>query len=103
MRSFLALMFYIDYKCSTQPGFRKTLLVLMLIFVFLVWSPWRPLLCPVFRVCPTHELARGSDPLYQMQGGKLGSRCICAHGGSPLLSKSGAPCTFRYIYHASAN
>ena len=23
MRSFLALMFYIDYKCSSEPRFRK--------------------------------------------------------------------------------
>lgn len=52
MRSFLALFFYIDYKCSSEPRFRKTLLVLTLIFVFLLWSPWRPLLCPVFGVCP---------------------------------------------------
>jgi hypothetical protein len=52
MRSFLALLFYVDYKCTTQPGFRKTLLVLTLIFVFLLWSPWRPLLCPVFGACP---------------------------------------------------
>jgi hypothetical protein len=51
MRSFLALLFYVDYKCSTEPRFRKTLLVLTLIFVFLLWSPWRPLLCPVFGVC----------------------------------------------------
>ena len=42
MRSSLAMLFYIDYKCSTQPGFRKTFLVLLLIFAFLVWSPWRP-------------------------------------------------------------
>ena len=27
MRSFLALLFYVDYKCDTQPGFRKALLV----------------------------------------------------------------------------
>jgi hypothetical protein len=52
MRSWLATLFYIDYKCATQPGFRKTLLVLTLIFVFLLSSPWRPLLCPVFGVCP---------------------------------------------------
>ena len=52
MRSFLAMFFYIDYKCSSEPRFRKTLLVLTLIFVFLLWSPWRPLLCPVFGVCP---------------------------------------------------
>jgi hypothetical protein len=52
MRSFLAMLFYVDHKCNTQPGFRKTLLVLTLIFVFLLWSPWRPLLCPVFGVCP---------------------------------------------------
>jgi zona occludens toxin (predicted ATPase) len=52
MRSYLAMLFYIDYKCSTQPRFRKTLLVLTLIFVVLLWSPWRPLLCPVFGVCP---------------------------------------------------
>ena len=52
MRSCLAMLFYVDYKCATQPGFRKTLLVLTLIFVILLWSPWRPLLCPVFGVCP---------------------------------------------------
>ena len=52
MRSWLAMLFYIDHKCTTQPGFRKTFLVLILIFVFLLWSPWRPLLCPVFGVCP---------------------------------------------------
>ena len=52
MRSLLAMLFYIDHKCTTQPGFRKTFLVLILIFVFLLWSPWRPLLCPVFGVCP---------------------------------------------------
>jgi hypothetical protein len=51
MRSLFAMLFYIDYKCATQPGFRKMLLVLTLIFVFLLWSPWRPLLCPVFGVC----------------------------------------------------
>jgi hypothetical protein len=52
MRSWLAMLFYIDHKCTTQPGFRKTFLMLILIFVFLLWSPWRPLLCPVFGVCP---------------------------------------------------
>ena len=52
MRSWLAMLFYIDHKCTTQPGFRKTFLVLILIFVFLLWSPWRPLLCPVFGVSP---------------------------------------------------
>jgi hypothetical protein len=52
MRSFLALLFYIDHKCATQPAFRKTLLVFTLIFALLLWSPWRPLLCPVFGVCP---------------------------------------------------
>jgi hypothetical protein len=51
MRSLVALLFYVDYKCSTQAGFRKTLLVLMFLFVFLLWSPWRPLICPVFGVC----------------------------------------------------
>jgi hypothetical protein len=51
MRSFLVLMFYIDYKCSAEPAFRKTLLVFTLLFVFLLWSPWRPLLCPVFGIC----------------------------------------------------
>jgi hypothetical protein len=53
MKSFVALLFYIDYKCSTQPGFRKMFLLLMLVFVFLLWSPWRPLLCPVLEVCPS--------------------------------------------------
>ena len=52
MRYFLAMLFYVDYKCTTQPGFRKTFLVLTLIFVILLWSPWRPLLCPVLGVCP---------------------------------------------------
>jgi hypothetical protein len=52
MRSFLALMFYLDYKCRTQPAFGKTFLVLTLLFVFFLWSPWRPLLCPVFGICP---------------------------------------------------
>ncbi|SRR6266446_10934265 len=51
MRSLLALIFYIDYKCSMQPAFRKTFLVLTLVFLFLLWSPWRPLLCPVFGIC----------------------------------------------------
>jgi hypothetical protein len=52
MTSFLALLFYIDHKCVTQPAFRKTFLVFTLIFVLLLWSPWRPLLCPVFGICP---------------------------------------------------
>jgi hypothetical protein len=52
MRSFLALLLYIDHKCGTQPAFRKTLLGFTLIFAFLLWSPWRPLLCPVLGVCP---------------------------------------------------
>jgi hypothetical protein len=42
MSSFLAMMLYIDYKCDTQPGFRKVFLVLTLIFVLFLWSPWRP-------------------------------------------------------------
>jgi hypothetical protein len=50
MKSFLALVLYIDYKCSTQPGFRKAFLVLTLIFLLLLWSPWRPLLCPAVGV-----------------------------------------------------
>ena len=62
MRSSLAMLFYIDYKCSTQPGFRKTFLVLMLIFAFLVWSPWRPLLCPVFGVCSAPAVRGDSAP-----------------------------------------
>src|SRR5258708_13402649 len=52
MRSLLAMLFYIDHKCDTQPAFRKTFLVFTLIFVLLLWSPWRPLLFPVFGVCP---------------------------------------------------
>ena len=62
MRSFLALLFYIDYKCSTQPGFRKTFLVFTLIFVFLLWSPWRPLLCPTFGVCPARVVRANAAP-----------------------------------------
>ena len=62
MRSSLAMLFYIDYKCSTQPGFRKTFLVLLLIFAFLVWSPWRPLLCPVFGVCSAPAVRGDSAP-----------------------------------------
>src|SRR5258708_17745462 len=62
MRSFLALLFYIDYKCSAQPGFQKTLLAFTLIFVFLLWSPWRPLLCPVFGVCPAPVVRADTAP-----------------------------------------
>jgi hypothetical protein len=62
MRSCLALLFYIDYKCSTQRAFRKTFLVFTLIFVFLVWSPWRSLLCPVFGVCSVPVVRADSRP-----------------------------------------
>ena len=62
MRSFLALLLYIDHKCSTQPGFRKTFLVLTLVFVFFLWSPWRPLLCPVFGVCATPVVRADTSP-----------------------------------------
>ena len=62
MRSFLALLFYIDHKCATQPGFRKTFLVLTLILVFLLWSPWRPMLCPVFGVCPAPVVRADAAP-----------------------------------------
>ena len=62
MRSFLALLFYIDHKCTTQLAFRKTFLVFTLIFVFLLWSPWRPLLCPVFGVCPAPVVRADSAP-----------------------------------------
>ena len=62
MRSFLAMLFYIDHKCATQPGFRKTFLVFTLIFVFLLWSPWRPLLCPVFGVCPAPVVRADTAP-----------------------------------------
>ena len=48
MSSFLAMMLYIDYKCDTQPGFRKAFLVLTLIFVLFLWSPWRPFLGAAF-------------------------------------------------------
>src|SRR5580700_5022423 len=64
MRSFLAMLFYIDHKCDTQPAFRKTFLVLTLIFVLLLWSPWRPLLCPVLGVCaaPTGRADAAPQP-----------------------------------------
>jgi hypothetical protein len=67
MRSLLALLFYIDYKCSTQPGFRKTFLVLTLVFVFLLWSPWHPLLCPVFGVCPAPTVQLDSASKLKVQ------------------------------------
>ena len=71
MRSWLAMLFYIDHKCTTQPGFRKTFLVLILIFVFLLWSPWRPLLCPVFGVCPGHVLRAESSAQPVPQGPRV--------------------------------
>ena len=52
MSSFLAMMLYVDYKCDTQPGFRKALLILTLIFVLFLWSPWRPFLRAAFGVSP---------------------------------------------------
>jgi hypothetical protein len=62
MRCFLAMLFYIDHKCATQPEFRKTFLVLTLILVFLLWSPWRPMLCPVFGVCPAPVVRADAAP-----------------------------------------
>ena len=68
MRSLLAMMFYIDYKCSSEPRFRKTLLVLTLTFVLFLWSPWRPLLCPVFGVCSAPVVRVDSAPQPRAQG-----------------------------------
>jgi len=62
MRSLLAMLFYIDHKCDTQPAFSKTLLVFTLIFVLLLWSPWRPLLCPVLGVCPAPVVRADTAP-----------------------------------------
>jgi hypothetical protein len=62
MRSFLAMLFYIDHKCDTQPAFRKTFLVFTLIFVLLLWSPWRSLLCPVLGVCPAPTAQADTAP-----------------------------------------
>ena len=62
MRSILTLLFYIDHKCDTQPAFRKTFLVFTLIFVLLLWSPWRPLLCPVLGVCPAPVVRADTAP-----------------------------------------
>jgi hypothetical protein len=71
MRSWLAMLFYIDHKCATQPGFRKTLLVFILIFAFLVWSPWRPLLCPVFGVCPASVVRADTSAQPKPQGPRV--------------------------------
>jgi hypothetical protein len=71
MRSWLAMLFYIDHKCTTQPGFRKTFLVLILVFVFLLWSPWRPLLCPVFGVCPAPVVRADASTESKSQGPHL--------------------------------
>lgn len=71
MRSWLALLFYFDHKCATQPGFRKTFLVLTLIFVFLLWSPWRPLLCPVFGVCPAPVVRADTSAQPKPQGPRV--------------------------------
>jgi hypothetical protein len=62
MRSLLVMLFYIDHKCDTQPAFRKTFLVFTLIFVLLLWSPWRPLLCPVLGVCPAPTVRADTAP-----------------------------------------
>ena len=62
MRSLLAMMFYIDHKCDTQPAFQKMFLVFTLIFVLLLWSPWRPLLCPVLGVCPAPTVRADTAP-----------------------------------------
>ena len=51
MRSLFVLLFYVDYQCRTQPRFRRTLLVLTLIFLLLLWSPWRPVLCSALGAC----------------------------------------------------
>jgi hypothetical protein len=64
------MLLYVDYKCDTQPGFRKTFLVFTLIFVFLLWSPWRPLLCPVFGVCPAPVVRADTAPQPKSRGVK---------------------------------
>jgi len=84
MRSFLALLFYIDYKCDTQPGFRKALLVFTLIFVFLLWSPWRPLLCPVFGVCPAPVVRADTAPQPKPLGSRVKRSKLLASTPTPI-------------------
>ena len=84
MRSWLAMLFYIDHKCTTQPGFRKTFLVLILIFVFLLWSPWRPLLCPVFGVCPAPVVRADTSAQPKAQGTRVKRSKRLASTPAPL-------------------
>jgi hypothetical protein len=48
----LAMLLYLNHKCTTDDRFRKTFLVLTLIFVFMLWSPWNRWNCSVFGLCP---------------------------------------------------
>ena len=52
MNGLLAMLLYLNHKCDTDDRFRKTFLVLTLIFVFMFWSPWTRWNCPVFGLCP---------------------------------------------------
>jgi hypothetical protein len=40
MNGLLAMLLYLNHKCATDNRLRKTFLVLTLIFVFMLWSPW---------------------------------------------------------------
>ncbi len=52
MDSFLALFFYIDYKCRLETVSFATVVGADAYLCMPLSSPWRPLLCPVLGVCP---------------------------------------------------
>jgi hypothetical protein len=75
MNGLLAMLLYLNHKCATDNRLRKTFLVLTLIFVFMLWSPWTRWNCPVFGLCPgpspavsTNSAAQSKSKPHRVKG-----------------------------------
>jgi hypothetical protein len=67
MNGLLAMLLYLNHRCATDDRFRKTFLVLTLIFVFMLWSPWTRWNCPVFGLCPGPSSAVSANSSAQFE------------------------------------
>ena len=63
----LAMLLYLNHRCATDDRFRKTFLVLTMIFVFMLWSPWTRWNCPVFGLCPGPSSAVSANSSAQFE------------------------------------
>jgi hypothetical protein len=52
MNGLLAMLLYLNHRCAIDERFRKAFLLLTLIFVFMLWSPWTRWNCAVLGLCP---------------------------------------------------